>query len=368
MSTYAIQSGDTFSSIATKNETTIAALEEANPSVKPTDLQVGQVINLCIEKITIYTIKAGDTLGKIAGNFGSEISTIEKANPGLVPTDLQIGAQIKIPSSSSKEPPPTSLPTPPHLPAPPQAAKHTIQSGDTFAAIAKNHGTTPEAIEEANPGTNPTALQIGQVINLPNTNTHAPIHRVIHTGTFEGCEIGHGYKHYSGPSHNYPPPHLWAPYSVLWSQNSPLMSLHNTPHQVHLINLSIHQAARETGLDPRTILCLIMQESGGNVHVGTTFNGVTNTGLMQAYDGVSFDSGDEEGSILQMIRDGAGGSRNGPGLRQAWEGNRGDYFVAFRVYNSGNANHGDLNDARGATEGYVRDMGNRLMGHVWAGM
>ncbi|CAG8979829.1 hypothetical protein HYALB_00002601 [Hymenoscyphus albidus] len=393
MSNYTVQSGDTFASIATKNGTTIDALEKANPGVKPTALAVGQVINLSTNMSSSYTIKAGDTLGAIAASQNIDVSSIERENPGLVPTNLQVGAQIKIPSSCSNQPAfltklsAHSHPQPPTH-SPPRAAKsHTIQSGDTFTVIATKYGTTTEAIEAANPGTTSTALQVGQVINLPkgpstlqssitqlfnlpNTikNHLSPAPQLFNPNLGAGCETGHGYKPYSGPPCNYPPQHLWAPYPVLWSQNAPLMAHHNTPHQIRIIDRAIHHLAYETGLDPRAILCLIMQESGGNVHVGTTFNGVTNTGLMQAYDGVSFDPRWEEESIFQMIRDGAAGSRNGPGLRQAWEGNGWDYFVAFRVYNSGNANLEDLNDPRGATGSYVVDMGNRLMGHVWGGM
>ncbi len=45
-STYTVVSGDTLNSIAASINTTVAALEAANPDVVPTDLQVGQVLNL----------------------------------------------------------------------------------------------------------------------------------------------------------------------------------------------------------------------------------------------------------------------------------------------------------------------------------
>lgn len=110
-----------------------------------------------------------------------------------------------------------------------------------------------------------------------------------------------------------------------------------------------------------------MQESGGNVRVGTTFNGVTNTGIMQAYNGVSFNPSDPSGSILQMVRDGAEGTANGPGLKQAYA-EFGNWYEAARKYNSGSVDRTQLNNPLGATAGYARDLANRLMGHVWAGM
>jgi LysM repeat protein len=44
--TYRVQSGDTFESIARKNGTTVARLEQLNPGVDPTALQVGQKIRV----------------------------------------------------------------------------------------------------------------------------------------------------------------------------------------------------------------------------------------------------------------------------------------------------------------------------------
>lgn len=44
---------------------------------------------------------------------------------------------------------------------------YKIQSGDTFARLAKKFKTTADAISKANPSVNPSRLKIGQEINLP---------------------------------------------------------------------------------------------------------------------------------------------------------------------------------------------------------
>jgi LysM repeat protein len=44
--TYTVQSGDTFASIALKERTTVARLEQLNPGVDPTTLRVGQKIRV----------------------------------------------------------------------------------------------------------------------------------------------------------------------------------------------------------------------------------------------------------------------------------------------------------------------------------
>ena len=115
-----------------------------------------------------YTIQSGDTLFSIAtaaygaSNADQGVTAIEKANPGLNPTALQIGQQINIPALPAPTPP-----TP--------GQQYTIQSGDTLFSIAtaaygaSNADQGVTAIEKANPGLNPTALQIGQQISIPAT-------------------------------------------------------------------------------------------------------------------------------------------------------------------------------------------------------
>jgi N-acetylmuramoyl-L-alanine amidase len=44
--TYTVQSGDTFASIAIKEGTTVASLEQLNPGVDPTTLHIGEKIRV----------------------------------------------------------------------------------------------------------------------------------------------------------------------------------------------------------------------------------------------------------------------------------------------------------------------------------
>ena len=43
---------------------------------------------------------------------------------------------------------------------------HTIVAGDKFYNLAKHYGTTQKAIEELNPGVDPTKLQLGQEVRI----------------------------------------------------------------------------------------------------------------------------------------------------------------------------------------------------------
>ena len=275
---------------------------------------------------------------------------------------------LQEPKSQSAHPE-TSHPAPkkPELKPKPQPQHHkmsyTIVSGDTFFSIAQAHGTSVAAIEAANPGVNPSALQIGQVISLPGAGGSSS----GNGGSSGGPSVGGGYVSYSGPASNFPDPSTWAPYDTLWSQNSTLMALNDSPSEVGFIKAAIERVSPESGIDARAILCIIMQESGGNVRVGTTNNGVGNPGIMQSHAGVAFNPSDPQGSILQMVRDGTEGTSSGDGLKQLYA-RYNNYYEAFRGYNSGSVDQNDLNDPVGATGTYVQSVANRLMGHKWAGM
>jgi hypothetical protein len=125
----------------------------------------------------------------------------------------------------------------------------------------------------------------------------------------------------------------------------------------------------EPSVDPRCILCIIMQESGGYVNVPTSNNGVVDPGIMQSHDGVAFDPNNQQGSILQMVRDGTEGTYNdssdpGPGLQQLLA-QYGNYYDAFRAYNSGKIDPNNLSNGLGSTDSYVSDVANRLQGHIF---
>ncbi len=45
--------------------------------------------------------------------------------------------------------------------------QYTIRAGDTFWSVANARGLTEASVVKLNPGVVPTALKIGQVINIP---------------------------------------------------------------------------------------------------------------------------------------------------------------------------------------------------------
>jgi len=280
-----------------------------------------------------YTIQSGDTLSAVAQKLDVDLNAIIQANPGVKPEGLYVGQVINIPTDQTG------------------VALFTLE--DVASLLSLPIAT----LQSMNPGTS-NALSINQVISAPGPLDEIP-------GSVGGTDGGGVFVEYAGTAANFPDPSQWARYDVLWNSNSQLMKANISDSEIELIKQSIERVARESGVDVRVILCIIMQESGGNLRVVTTDNGVRNPGIMQSHNGVEFDEEYPARSILQMVRDGTTGTRYGDGLKQCFA-HQGNWYAAFREYNSGpNFNKADLNDPSGATAHYVKNTANRLMGHVW---
>ncbi|MGE5509569.1 MAG: LysM peptidoglycan-binding domain-containing protein [Chitinophagales bacterium] len=100
-----------------------------------------------------YTVKRGDTLYLIAQRLGTTVDALTNLNPKINPAVLQIGQVLCIPGTA---PPPACTGT-----------LYTIQPGDTFFGLAARYGTTIESLQSANPGVDPSRLQVGQTICIP---------------------------------------------------------------------------------------------------------------------------------------------------------------------------------------------------------
>lgn len=70
--------------------------------------------------------------------------------------------------SSKSAPPPAAKPSAP-APRPSGPVLYTVQSGDTLSKIAKRHGTTSDAIFQANRSSlsSPDAIRIGMTLSIP---------------------------------------------------------------------------------------------------------------------------------------------------------------------------------------------------------
>lgn len=108
----------------------------------------------------LYTIQSGDTLSSIASNIsgsaGVTTNAIVQANPSIDPNTLSVGQNINIPALSGSS-----------------SWIYVVQSGDTLSLVAEKlgqrAGLTYQEIEAANPNVNPNALQVGELLSIPET-------------------------------------------------------------------------------------------------------------------------------------------------------------------------------------------------------
>ncbi|PYH40714.1 uncharacterized protein BP01DRAFT_307574 [Aspergillus saccharolyticus JOP 1030-1] len=194
------------------------------------------------------------------------------------------------------------------------------------------------------------------------------------------------YTLYSGDgsvADGWPAQSSWVSFDDMWKANKPTIMEsctqfgvpNNSANETQTLYESIQQVAKESHLDHRFILAIIMQESKGCVRVDTTNYGVRNPGLMQDHDGTGTcnDNGVVQNpcprsEILQMVRDGAIGTAAGDGLasliNQQGKTDVSAFYRTARLYNSGSiSDAANLNVGVG-TACYATDVANRLTGWV----
>lgn len=114
-----------------------------------------------------YTIVKGDTFATIAKKFpGVSAKHIQEANPTVQPTKLKIGQKIQIPAGSASAPVNTATSAPDNNSVAGGDNSYTVKSGDTLTTIAKSHGTSVKAIRSANSLTT-DKIRVGQKLKLP---------------------------------------------------------------------------------------------------------------------------------------------------------------------------------------------------------
>jgi LysM repeat protein len=135
--------------------TYVAPVPETNTYVAPVPTPVaGQE----------YTVIKGDSFATIVKKFpGVTVKQLQEANPTVVPTKLQIGQKLHIPAPSSTAPT-AAAPTADTTASADQL--YTVKSGDTLTTIATHLGTTVKALRTANNLTT-DKIRVGQKLKIP---------------------------------------------------------------------------------------------------------------------------------------------------------------------------------------------------------
>lgn len=95
----------------------------------------------------VHNVLQGETLHDIASLYGVSVPSIRGAN-GLQSDLIRPGQRLTIPGAAPLR-------------------EHRVESGDTLWEIATRYGVEIQSITQANKGTDPGHLQIGQVLRVP---------------------------------------------------------------------------------------------------------------------------------------------------------------------------------------------------------
>lgn len=103
----------------------------------------------------VYIVRQGDSLYGIAVEFGVTVDEIAFTN-GITNLDrIEVGQRLTIPSGGQQAQSGST------------ANVYTVRQGDTLYSIARQFGTTVDAIQAANNISNISAISVGQQLNLP---------------------------------------------------------------------------------------------------------------------------------------------------------------------------------------------------------
>jgi len=164
-----VVSGDTLRKIAYRCDTTVSAIQRANPEIGTGNLiYPGQVLLLPGTILgsdggyLIYIVARGDTVKGLAARFGSTVDSILASNPAITNVNLIYeGQRLTIYVAVPGTPPPTT-------PPPASGQTYYAQRGDTLRKIASRFSITVNEILKVNPQiTNPNLIYVGQAITIP---------------------------------------------------------------------------------------------------------------------------------------------------------------------------------------------------------
>lgn len=157
-SKYTVKKGDTFYGIAKDNKTTVAKLIAMNPSIKPTNLKLGQVINISATSSSATVTK------KTTPTKSTKVATA-KSKPTPKPTVKPTPRVISEAKPKPKAPEPVKHTQPTNV-----AKTMTVTSVMTYGQFASKHGTTISVLNAMNGLDLPTEepMAVGSALYVPS--------------------------------------------------------------------------------------------------------------------------------------------------------------------------------------------------------
>lgn len=251
---YTITAGDTMWLISQKFRVTLDALKAANPQVTPPHyaVTVGQVLDIPVgsqeQRKTVTNVKPLDhPNGAANGVHTMEMKATAPINGWT--KDDKVSIMAKDASQT-----------------------YTVAAGDSMWLIAQKLHVPLVALEAANPqvASPAFALKLGEVLHLPGAGSPptGPSGGGNSSGGDPGTQGNSTVHTYSGPPSSFPDPSQWQKFSLMSTREAATMNrTNNTPKETQLVLDAVETVSRETGIDKRGILAVIMQESQGKVNM-----------------------------------------------------------------------------------------------------
>ncbi|MGN1021571.1 MAG: LysM peptidoglycan-binding domain-containing protein [Aristaeellaceae bacterium] len=177
---YSWKEGDTLASVARVHGTTAQAIQILNEGVDFSAIPAGTEICMPSQVHTCvtgraYAVQQGETFTSIADRLGITVHELQERNPGVDSSSLTIGQVICIPEGSTSETPapsePAEPPASPGISCPIGYEARTIQEGQTYADLLVDLNVSYRAMRAANPTIRPGAMRAGTPYCAPPSGT-----------------------------------------------------------------------------------------------------------------------------------------------------------------------------------------------------
>jgi LysM repeat protein len=125
-----------------------------------------------LAQVQQLTRELGQAQARLASATANAPGVVPSVNPGATlqptPPSTPTGSSSS-PSRTTVQPPARGTPSATTPGTVPTQRTHTVRSGDTPAAIARRYGISLDELISANPGLQPTRMQINDVLRIPAT-------------------------------------------------------------------------------------------------------------------------------------------------------------------------------------------------------
>jgi membrane-bound lytic murein transglycosylase D len=176
--THDVRSGETMSGIAKRYGVSTAAVQDANPKVRPSRLRIGQTLVIPVgggvkwtdpEPASVsrrtHTVRSGETLSGIAKRYRVSTSQLVAWNNLSSSGKIRAGQKLRVTGTSSRAATASAAPVAKASNA--SAQTHVVRSGETLSGLARRYGVSVQALRQANQLASADQIRIGQKLRIP---------------------------------------------------------------------------------------------------------------------------------------------------------------------------------------------------------